>query len=385
MMATPTASTLIVLPPRSGMPAVDQNGVFTPEWMNFFHQQASPKINYIGANFIGQITTSPSTQGITVAQQSGTNAYQVSIGLAQNLESISTIPNSSGALVNNGSGSYTYTPIPQGTITSISIATANGFSGTVATTTTTPVITLSTTISGILKGSAGALVAAVAGTDYLQSINFTQGSVLYAGATGTFAQDNANLFYNPTGYASMPTAQFGPRGTNPIDAGFEFYVSSGMTAHFHNVNTTQSFTGGVTVELCYSPAGAAVQTGNRVGSLEFAGSYNTSDNVGSCAAIRSYSQDNFTSTTLGGNLVFQTVPSGTSTLKTALTLGSDQSAIFTQTVATAIYAVASLPAGVLGMRAMVNNALAPTFGATVVAGGLVTVPVYYDGTSWKVG
>ena len=48
-------------------------------------------------------------------------------------------------------------------------------------------------------------------------------------------------------------------------------------------------------------------------------------------------------------------------------------------------AVASLPAGAAGMRAFVNNALAPAFGAAVAAGGAVTVPVYHDGTSWKVG
>lgn len=36
-------------------------------------------------------------------------------------------------------------------------------------------------------------------------------------------------------------------------------------------------------------------------------------------------------------------------------------------------------------RSFVTDALAPTFGATVVGGGAVPVPVYYDGTNWKVG
>jgi hypothetical protein len=31
------------------------------------------------------------------------------------------------------------------------------------------------------------------------------------------------------------------------------------------------------------------------------------------------------------------------------------------------------------------DALAPAFGATVVGGGAVKVPVYSDGTNWKVG
>ena len=40
-----------------------------------------------------------------------------------------------------------------GTVTSVSVVSANGFAGTVATNTTTPAITLSTTVTGILKGN----------------------------------------------------------------------------------------------------------------------------------------------------------------------------------------------------------------------------------------
>jgi len=57
---------------------------------------------------------------------------------------------------------------------------------------------------------------------------------------------------------------------------------------------------------------------------------------------------------------------------------------FSQTPVT----VANLPSGgdaIAGDRYIVSNALAPTFGATVVGGGAVVIPVYYDGTNWKVG
>jgi hypothetical protein len=54
-----------------------------------------------------------------------------------------------------------------GTVTTISIANANGFSGSVINPTTTPAITLSTSIAGILKGNGTAVSAASAGTDYL--------------------------------------------------------------------------------------------------------------------------------------------------------------------------------------------------------------------------
>jgi hypothetical protein len=52
------------------------------------------------------------------------------------------------------------------------------------------------------------------------------------------------------------------------------------------------------------------------------------------------------------------------------------------------YTVATLPSAVTsgtGARAFVTDALTPAFGATVVTGGAVAVPVYSDGTNWKVG
>ena len=52
---------------------------------------------------------------------------------------------------------------------------------------------------------------------------------------------------------------------------------------------------------------------------------------------------------------------------------------------TSTYTVATLPTGTVGSRSFVTNALSPTFGAAVVGGGAVGVPVYHDGTSWKVG
>jgi uncharacterized membrane protein len=54
-----------------------------------------------------------------------------------------------------------------GTVTTVSVVSANGFAGTVANATTTPAITLSTSITGVLKGNGTAISAATSGTDYL--------------------------------------------------------------------------------------------------------------------------------------------------------------------------------------------------------------------------
>lgn len=78
--------------------------------------------------------------------------------------------------------SWTYLSGTSGTVTSVSVAAANGFSGTVATASTTPAITLTTSITGLLKGSAGALVVAV-GSDLpaLNTITAPTGNLAMAG------------------------------------------------------------------------------------------------------------------------------------------------------------------------------------------------------------
>lgn len=53
-----------------------------------------------------------------------------------------------------------------------------------------------------------------------------------------------------------------------------------------------------------------------------------------------------------------------------------------------VYTVATLPSAVdagVGSKSFVTDASVPTFGSTVVGGGSTKVPVYSDGTNWKVG
>jgi hypothetical protein len=52
------------------------------------------------------------------------------------------------------------------------------------------------------------------------------------------------------------------------------------------------------------------------------------------------------------------------------------------------YTVATLPSAVTsgaGARAFVTDSSVSTFGTTIAAGGAINVPVYSDGTNWKVG
>lgn len=80
-----------------------------------------------------------------------------------------------------------------GTVTSVSVVSANGFAGTVATATTTPAITISTSIIGVLKGNGTAVSAATVGTDYVNNASFVTREMptgLVNGANTTFTLAN---------------------------------------------------------------------------------------------------------------------------------------------------------------------------------------------------
>ena len=74
---------------------------------------------------------------------------------------------SNGSLTDNGDGSFTLNTSGTGSVSTVSVVSANGLAGTVANATSTPAITLSTSVTGLLKGNGTGISAATAGTDYL--------------------------------------------------------------------------------------------------------------------------------------------------------------------------------------------------------------------------
>jgi len=132
-------------------------------------------------------------------------------------------------LTSNGAAVPTWTDNGSGTVTSASIVSANGFAGTVATSTTTPAITLTTSITGVIKGNGTAISAAVAGTDYLAPPSGT--ALLKANSGGALANAVAGTDYiAPSGALGTPSS-----GTLTNTTGLP--ISTGVSGLGTNVAT----------------------------------------------------------------------------------------------------------------------------------------------------
>jgi hypothetical protein len=94
---------------------------------------------------------------------------------------------SSNQVLTVSSGLPSWQTLPaSGTVSSVSVTSANGFAGTVATPTTTPAITISTTVTGVLKSDGTSLLTATPNVDYTTpsgSISGTSSNITAASNT----------------------------------------------------------------------------------------------------------------------------------------------------------------------------------------------------------
>lgn len=141
--------------------------------------------NTIGAQVAGTYVTSVSGTANQITSSGGTTPtlslpnhvifpidYVASAGSTTNATTtnfaiVGSASNCGGtsALTTNSSGVVGCTAQPQGTVTAVSVASSNGFAGS-SSGGATPSLTLSTTITGLLKGNGTAITAATPGTDY---------------------------------------------------------------------------------------------------------------------------------------------------------------------------------------------------------------------------
>lgn len=133
------------------------------------------------------LTDTTETQGVLPLGRGGTgDALSPVVGAviyADNNSLNQTTAGNAGQILKSAGGSgapYWDDLSAGGTVTSVSVATANGLAGTVADPTVAPIITLSTTVTGMVKANGTALSAALAATDYVAPGAYTTSGLVMA-------------------------------------------------------------------------------------------------------------------------------------------------------------------------------------------------------------
>jgi hypothetical protein len=203
---------------------------------------------------------------------------------------------------------FQWTANPLGTVTSVSVVSANGLAGTVATATTTPAITLSTTVTGLLKGNGTAISAASSGTDYAPATSGT--SILYGNGAGGFSNVTIGTGVSFAGGTLSATGSGGTvtsvaaltLGTTGTD--LSSTVANGTTTPVITLNvptassvnrgalsaadwtTFNSKAPGVTFTTNYIPYGQGTTTLNQSAGLQFDGTNFTTTGFATATSFR---------------------------------------------------------------------------------------------------
>ncbi len=164
----------------------------------------------------------------------------------------------------------------------------------------------------------------VAGGGTGTTTTFTQGSIVFAGASGVYSQDNTNLFYNDS--------------ANQLQLGSTTSYTTGRSAARLQLSSAAFGTGSISLLSCQANSNpeyitfaksrsatiggfSPVLTGDSLGALEFAADDGT-DYVSLAAAIYANADGNASLNDTPGRLVFYTTASGAATLTERLRITS---------------------------------------------------------------
>jgi len=161
---------------------------------------------------------------------------------------------------NSGGGS--------GTVTSVSVTSANGFAGTVATATTTPAITLSTTINAAALAGNGTAIAAATTTGTGSTVVLNTSPTLVTPILGTPA---SGTLTNTTGF---PVANLAGAGTGvltflatPSSANLASALTDETGTGVAVFNNSPTFADDITIGVAGSATGSILMKGTTSGTV----------------------------------------------------------------------------------------------------------------------
>ena len=308
--------------PAPRVPFIDERtGLMAREWYRFFLNMFVLTGSGSNPTTLDELQLAPPIQPIIgVTSVSGSPPVVSSGGLTPVISMPAATTSVDGYLTSIDWNTFNN----KGTVTSVSVVPANGLTGSVATATTTPAITLSTTITGVLKGNGTAISAATSGTDYAPATSGT--SILYGNGAGGFNNvtigsgisfTTGTLSSTATGTVTSVT------GTAPVVS------SGGTTPAISMAAATTSVSGYLTstdwttfnnkVTSVSGTAGQITSTGGTTPVIALASGIATAGTTGSTSLIPVVTIDTYgrvTSITTAAN------PQGTVTSVAALTLGT---------------------------------------------------------------
>ena len=154
---------------------------------NLFSLTAGTGVSFsAGTTYNGSaaITITATGSGGTVTSVTGTAPVVSSGGATPAISMAAATTSVNGYLTSTDWNTFNGKQPAGSYLTAVSVVSANGFAGT-SSGGTTPALTLSTSITGILKGNGTAISAATSGTDYAPATSGT--SILYGNGAGGFS------------------------------------------------------------------------------------------------------------------------------------------------------------------------------------------------------
>lgn len=335
----------------------------------------------------GTITVFAVTAGTATGYKAKAGTVTEAVGLGR------TAWPGTGITFSDGGGSYTYTDhdTPANSVTHSIYSTegvdnaVNGVSLVNAVTADRPVITASGTDTDIglrikAKGTSTATSKVVVGDSNAGQVTFTQNFMVLGNTTSGLAS-----FIESTGSSTaapiMQTMGI-DRGTSSI--GLARFSATATPPHLFFAKSRNATAGSHTI----------VQSGDEVGQITF----NASDgsDFEPVAGIHAVVDGTPGTDDMPGRVEISTTADGAQATTTRFVVKNDGGVILgtngnspgpgaIRTTPTAVGSLVAAATAGAGARAFVTDANATTFASVVAAGGSNGVPVYSDGTNWRIG